>query len=327
MEKVSVIIPVYNGEKYLERTLNSVLAQTFKDFEVICINDLSKDNSLEILKEYEKKDNRIKIINNSQNLGAALTRNVGIDNAKGKYIYFLDADDYIDEKYLECMVQKIENENCNIVLNMSIQSESNGTFSLFHHPSMPQIKPEGQYLDKITTIHDAPCFIWARIYRKSFLNDNKLRFLDIHATDDVVFNAIVNMYTDKTFVFYGEKYHYTVNNTSLTGIAKSVDDRDLQHIKAHSMIYDYLKEHNKLDNRLKLFRVYPFIKVDTDEKFVFYKNFFEKIETDFHENESIYNEMEKYFAYSLLNTSTYDEYLKNYNKIVSIGFLRRGVKK
>jgi len=327
MEKVSVIIPVYNGEKYLERTLNSVLAQTFKDFEVICINDLSKDNSLEILKEYEKKDNRIKIINNSQNLGAALTRNVGIDNAKGKYIYFLDADDYIDEKYLECMVQKIENENCNIVLNMSIQSESNGTFSQFHHPSMPQIKPEGQYLDKITTIHDAPCFIWARIYRKSFLNDNKLRFLDIHATDDVVFNAIVNMYTDKTFVFYGEKYHYTVNNTSLTGIAKSVDDRDLQHIKAHSMIYDYLKEHNKLDNRLKLFRVYPFIKVDTDEKFVFYKNFFEKIETDFHENESIYNEMEKYFAYSLLNTSTYDEYLKNYNKIVSIGFLRRGVKK
>ena len=325
---VSVIIPVYNGGKYLERTLNSVLNQNFKDYEVICINDVSKDNSLEILEDFAKKDSRIKVIDNEKNMGAALARNVGIDIADGEYIYFLDADDYIDEKYLECMVEKIEQENCEIVLNMSIQSESNGTISQFHHPSMPKINPEGEYLDKITTIHDAPCFIWARLYRKSFLNENNLRFLDIHATDDVVFNAIVDMYVDKTFVFYGEKYHYTVNNTSVTGVAKTVDDRDLQHIKAHSMIYDYLKDHNKLDDKLKLFRVYPFMKVDTEEKFEFYKKFFEKIEKDFHKNENIYNDMEKFFAYSLLNTKTYEDYLKNYNKVVTIGFLRRnGVKK
>ena len=218
---------------------------------------------------------------------------------------------------------KIEKEKCDIVLNMSIQSESNGTVFQFHHPSMPEINKNGEYLDKITTIHDAPCFIWARIYKKLFLKDNNLRFLDIHATDDVVFNAIVSMHCDKTFVFYGEKYHYTVNSTSVTGVAKSVDDRDLQHIKAHSMIYDFLKEHSKLDDRLKLFRVYPFMKVDTEEKFKFYKKFFEKIEVDFHKNENIYNEMEKYFAHSLLNTSSYEDYLKNYNKVVTIGFLRR----
>ena len=323
MAKVSVIIPIFNGEKYITKTLSSVLNQTFKDFEVICINDQSKDSSLEILEEFSKKDSRIKVINNPHNMGAALTRNVGIDLAEGEYIYFLDADDYIDEKYLECMVDKIEQEKCDIVLNMSIQSESNGIVSQFKHPSMPKIDPNGEYLDKITTIHDAPCFIWARIYRKSFLNKYDLRFLDIHATDDVVFNAITDMYVEKTFIFYGEKYHYTVNNTSVTGIAKSVDDRDYQHIKAHSMIYDYLKKHNELDSRLKLFRVYPFMKVDTEEKFLFYKKFFEKIEPDFHKNENIYNEMEKFFAYSLLNTKTYEEYMKNYNKVVTIGFLRR----
>ena len=93
------------------------------------------------------------------------------------------------------------------------------------------------------------------------------------------------------------------------------------------MIYDYLKEHNIPDNELKLFRVYPFIKVDSEEKFIFYKNFFEKISADFYKNENIYNEMEKFFAYSLLNTSTYEEYLKNYNKVVTIGFLRRGAHK
>jgi len=323
MVKLSVIIPVYNGDKYIANGLDSLLNQTFKDFEVICINDCSTDNSFKILKEYALKDNRIIIINNEKNLGAALTRNVGINRAKGEYIYFLDADDYIDEKYLECMVQKIEQEKCDVVLNLSILNETNGNSFPYKHPSMPEINPDGEYLDKITTIHDAPCFIWARIYRKSFLNENKLRFLDIHATDDVVFNAIVDMYVDKTFVFYGEKYHYTVNNTGVTGTAKTVDDRDLQHIKAHSMIYDYLKEHNKLDDRLKLFRVYPFMKVDTEEKFEYYKKFFEKIEPDFHKNEDIYNDMEKFFAYSLLNTSSYEEYLKNYNKVVTIGFLRR----
>ena len=323
MVKLSVIIPVYNGDKYIANGLDSLLNQTFKDFEVICINDCSTDNSFKILKEYALKDNRIIIINNEKNLGAALTRNVGINRAKGEYIYFLDADDYIDEKYLECMVKKIEQEKCDVVLNLSILNETNGNSFPYKHPSMPEINPDGEYLDKITTIHDAPCFIWARIYRKSFLNENKLRFLDIHATDDVVFNAIVDMYVDKTFVFYGEKYHYTVNNTGVTGTAKTVDDRDLQHIKAHSMIYDYLKEHNKLDDRLKLFRVYPFMKVDTEEKFEYYKKFFEKIEPDFHKNEDIYNDMEKFFAYSLLNTSSYEEYLKNYNKVVTIGFLRR----
>lgn len=323
MPEVSVIIPVYNSGKYLKRTLESVINQTFKDFEVLCVNDCSTDNSLEILEEFAKQDKRIKIINNTKNIGSALSRNAGIDNARGEYIYFLDSDDYIEQKYLECMVEKIEQENCDIVLNLSVIQETNGTQKPYQHPSMPEIQPDGQYIDNIAVIHDAPCFIWARLYRKSFLNDNNLRFLDIHATDDVVFNAIVDMYCDKTFVFYGEKYHYTVNYTSVTGVAKTVDDRDLQHIKAHSMIYDYLKKQGKLDGRLKLFRVYPFMKVDSEEKFDYYKKFFEKIEADFHKNEDIYNEMEKFFAYSLLNTATYDEYLKNYNKIVTIGFLRQ----
>ena len=321
--KISVIIPVYNAGKYISKTLESVLSQTFKDFELLCINDCSTDNSLDILEEFAKKDGRLKIINNEQNLGAALTRNVGIDCAKGEYIYFLDADDYIDENYLEVMLEKIEQENCEIVLNLSVINEAGAAATTYKHPSMPKINPNGEYLDNITTIHDAPCFIWARIYRKAFLDKYNLRFLNIHATDDVVFNAIVDMYVDKTFVFYGENYHYTVNNTSVTGIAKSVDDRDLQHIKAHSMIYDYLKEHNKLDDRLKLFRVYPFMKVDTEEKFYYYKMFFEKIRLDFYKNEGIYNDMEKFFVESVLSSSTHSKYLQNYNKIVTIGFLRR----
>ena len=322
MTKISVIIPVYNAEKYISRCLDSVKNQTLTDIEIICINDRSTDGSLEILEEYSGKDGRITIDNNEENIGSALTRNKGIEEAAGEYIYFLDADDYIDEKYLENMYNTIEGKDCDIVLNMSIISESNGKQNKYVHPSMPEINSEGEYLDNITVIHDAPPFIWARLYKKSFLDKYNLRFFDLHA-DDVVFNAITNMYCDKTFVYNGENYHYTVHNMSMTAQAEASDNKDLNHIKAHSLVYDYLKEHNKLDRRLKLFRVYPFLKVDTEEKFNYYKKFFEKIKQDFHKNENIYNEMEKYFAYSLLNSKDYEEYLKNYNKIVTIGFIRR----
>ena len=220
------------------------------------------------------------------------------------------------------MFEKAELSNCEIVLNVSIQSERNNAISEFYHSTMPDIPKDGIILDNITAIHDTPPFIWARLYKKSFLDKYNLRFFDLHA-DDVVFNAITNMYCDKTFVYNGENYHYTVHNMSMTAQAEASDNKDLNHIKAHSLVYDYLKEHNKLDRRLKLFRVYPFLKVDTEEKFNYYKEFFEKIKQDFHKNEDIYNEMEKYFAYSLLNSKDYEEYLKNYNKIVTIGFIRR----
>ena len=94
MPKVSVIIPVYNTEKYLKKCLDSVCNQTLSDIEIICIDDCSTDNSLNILKEYTLKDNRIKLIEFKENKGAAVARNTGIDEAKGEYIGFIDSDDY-----------------------------------------------------------------------------------------------------------------------------------------------------------------------------------------------------------------------------------------
>ena len=321
-KSVSVIIPIYNSEKYLKKTLDSILNQTFKDLEVICINDCSTDNSPEILKEYSSNDKKIKLMNLHQNIGAARSRNIGIESAKGKYIYFLDSDDYIDKNYLECMVDKLERENCDIALNLSILNEINGSSLPYKHPSMPVINPDGEFIDSVTAIHEAPCFIWARMYRKSFLQEHNLRFIDTQA-DDVVFNTITNIYCEKTFIFYGGSYHYTVNETGMTGKMELDNTKDINHIKAHSIIYDYLMEHNMLNNNLKLFRVYPFLKVDTVKKFDYYKKFFKNIENDFHKNENIYNEIEKFFAYCILNSSNYEEYLKNYNKIVTMAFLRR----
>nr|MCR4662874.1 glycosyltransferase [Endomicrobiaceae bacterium] len=106
MPKVSVIVPVYNVEQYLRQCLDSIINQTFKDFECICVNDGSTDNSLTILQEYSKKDNRIKIIN-QKNSGSSVSRNNGIKQALGQYVSFVDADDWITDNYLEILYNKI----------------------------------------------------------------------------------------------------------------------------------------------------------------------------------------------------------------------------
>ncbi len=109
-ELISIIVPVYNAEKFISETINTVLKQTYKNWELILINDCSKDNSIKIIKTY--KDDRIKLVNNDKNCGAALTRNNGIKEAKGRYICFLDADDLWDKEKLEKQLRFMKKFDC-----------------------------------------------------------------------------------------------------------------------------------------------------------------------------------------------------------------------
>lgn len=121
---ISVIIPVYNVKKYLRRCLDSLVNQTISDIEIICINDGSTDSSLEILKEYAKKDERIKIINQeNQKQGAA--RNRGLEVAQGEFITFVDSDDWVDADYLEELYNAIINSNVNIAVASMIRNKGN----------------------------------------------------------------------------------------------------------------------------------------------------------------------------------------------------------
>lgn len=116
MSKVSIIMPVYNAEKYLCEAIESVLNQTYTDFELLLINDRSTDNSKGICVEYSKKDNRIILLeNNSESHGPGPTRNIGLDHAIGEYIYFMDADDWIEDCLLQCVVNRMQETNADIV--------------------------------------------------------------------------------------------------------------------------------------------------------------------------------------------------------------------
>lgn len=112
--KVSIIVPVYNVEKYIDRCLNSLVNQTLKEIEIIIVNDNTPDNSMKICEEYAKRDNRIKIYNKEQNEGLGLTRNYGIKKANGEYIAFVDSDDYVDNDFYEKLYNKIIKTNSDI---------------------------------------------------------------------------------------------------------------------------------------------------------------------------------------------------------------------
>ena len=121
MSKVSVIMPIYNAEKYLSEAIESVLNQTYANFELLLINDASTDRSKEICNEYSKKDSRIVMLeNSSENHGPGPTRNIGLDYATGEYIYFMDADDWVENELLELAVKRIEKDGSDMVAFGSI---------------------------------------------------------------------------------------------------------------------------------------------------------------------------------------------------------------
>lgn len=113
-EKVSIIVPMYNAEKFIEKTIESVLAQTYQNWEMLIMNDVSTDNSLAIVSLYAKKDERIKIVNTEKNVGVVKGRNFLIDLASGKYIAFLDADDYWHNEKLEKQIKFMKEKNASI---------------------------------------------------------------------------------------------------------------------------------------------------------------------------------------------------------------------
>ena len=127
--KVTVILSVYNGEKYLKKALDTIVNQSLEDLEIILINDGSSDSSLDILKEYEKNDNRIIIIDNHKNLGLGTSRNKGLDIAHGEYISFVDSDDWIRKECLEVSYSRAKKYNTDITMFQTTNyNDNDGTF-------------------------------------------------------------------------------------------------------------------------------------------------------------------------------------------------------
>ena len=209
---ISIIIPVYNVEKYLHICINSVLKQTYGDFEAICIDDASTDSSPEILEYFAQKDSRIKIIKNETNKGLGPSRNVGIEAAKGKYILFLDSDDWYSFNTLETLVEEVEKNDSEVLIFKNIvYYEERKQFGIEQFYDMNFLS---KYENKIFNHWDLNKKLFAiplgacnKLYLKSFIEENNIRFPDknyIH--EDNPFSCKVLICAER--ISYINKYFY-----------------------------------------------------------------------------------------------------------------------
>ena len=231
--KISIIVPVYNVEKYLSRCLESLLTQSFKDIEIIAINDGSTDSSLQILNNYAVKDDRLKVIDKA-NGGVSSARNAGIDAASGDYIGFVDPDDWIDSDMYEIMYQTAQTEKADIVMCSYIREfGSHSKEKDFHLPEKVCYYNEevqtnimrrlvGPLNEEVGNpeLLDAWGTVWSKIYKTELIKENELWFTDlskIGTNEDTLFN-IQAFYYANSFVFLNQPfYHYwRANDTSVT---------------------------------------------------------------------------------------------------------------
>ena len=252
MEKdlISIVVPVYNVEKYIPRCIESILNQTYKNWEVIFINDGSKDNSLEVLKNYQKKDNRIKIID-KKNEGSGVARNIGIEKSEGKYLAFLDSDDWYEKDFLEKLYNNLKENNSDVSMcnpRMTYDDrQKNKNINIYHFDRIELNKnPE-----KILGILAMPV-IWNKLYKKEVVVSNGIRFPNYSFSEDVEFLYKVFLYVSKVSKVEEYLYNYYQRDNSET---KKIKRESIEQVyKVIENIESYVK--NNFIDKLGVFQQY-----------------------------------------------------------------------
>lgn len=222
--KVSIIIPVYNAEKYIAKCLDSLINQTLKEIEIIIVNDKTPDNSMEICKKYAERDKRIKIYNKEKNEGHGLTRNYAIKKAKADIIGFVDADDYVDLDYFEKMYNKITETNTDICFAeyLQIRNQEEKEYKKYKIPFEDEIEPAKNVLSYIfqNITNSNKCSIctavWQAVYRKSVIEENNLLFVSRkYFAEDTIFFFDYLMNCKSVSFARNTYYYYFYNEQSI----------------------------------------------------------------------------------------------------------------
>ncbi len=255
--KISVIIPCYNAEKYLDRCIKSVINQTYRNLELICIDDCSTDSTNSILHSYKSLDSRVKVYKNNHNIGLSATRNRGLKYCTGKYVFFLDSDDSITNDAFEQLSNFSKDKNLDIVLFNATQIENEKNFIL-----------KRQYtFDKIITGKEVLCLAynsnnldfypaWVNLYKLSFLRKNKITFFENIYHEDILYTFIIFFKAKKVGLINKEFYNYYKNPNTITTM--KINSHHIESlVVVYAEIYKFL---NKCKNHdfLKVISMYLF---------------------------------------------------------------------
>lgn len=253
----SVIIPCYNVENYIARTINSVLEQTFNDFEIILVNDGSVDNTGKILDEYLKKDTRIKVIH-QKNRGVSEARNTGIREAKGKYIYFLDGDDYVSTSYFEDMSKIILKNNLEIIISPYYIEKNNKKFLLISNIKEKYYNRDF-ILKNLFTRKICKAAIGTSLIKKEIIVKNNIFFNEkLSYSED--YHFIIRIFFKAKNFYYTNKPYFTYVQREGSAINSKLNLKRLDTLKALIDLENNLNIENKnLKNYFYLFYAINFI--------------------------------------------------------------------
>ena len=244
--KVSVIVPVYNVEKYLEECLSSIVNQTYKNIEIIIVNDGSTDNSYKIIESFKNKYDYIKVIA-QKNKGLSAARNEGLKYAQGEYIYWIDSDDWIVKNSLKIIVEKLKKNNPDI-LKFNYYRHINGCLEK-HNSLKSGYYEKPSIVDNLlkSAVIDVSAFgftAWSHIYKTSYLRENKLEFVSerIIGSEDFLFNFQAYMCANKIEVLDEPLYYYDLREGSLSQSYKSGLDKKFTVL--YTTLLEWIHEHN-----------------------------------------------------------------------------------
>lgn len=258
MIKISVLMPCYNAAQWLDKSIGSVLAQTLTDFELICIDDGSKDDTPQILMEYAKKDARIKLIIQS-NHGAGESRNIGIRNSKGEYLFFMDADDWIDKNFLETVYNVARNSNADVV-------ETTKSYNVWSPDKLKLFNKRNAHGFCANGVAFRRDVIWDKLFKADFIKNNNITFSNGLCHNDAFFLLQslffkAKVVRENTAIYY----HNKANETSIrykTSDKKLLSQLDMfileiEFLNSHFFnYYDYNNNYKKLVHTAKIKRKY-----------------------------------------------------------------------
>lgn len=250
MVKVSVIVPVYNNEEYLDKCLSSLIGQSLEDIEIICVNDGSGDSSLDILNKYKQKDNRIVVLS-QENQGAGASRNNGIDIANGEYISFVDADDWLEENALKKLYENAVRNNSDVVLFNSVERwPDSQTKERIYIPPNDETDYDNLVFDynySKNLVMNAMFVVWSKIYKTSFIKENNIRFDTYKIFNDVQFHVESMLLSERMSYVPDILYNYNKLNESSLQTSKSNSNKRILVFDVFDGVENFLKQHNLFD--------------------------------------------------------------------------------
>ena len=254
--KISVIVPIYKVEKYLRRCIDSIINQTFKNIEIILVNDGSPDNCPKICEEYKNKDNRIIIIN-QENQGLSAARNSGIRIARGQYLVFIDSDDYIEEDMIEYLYEGIVKYDVDISCCGYVAVYDNGIKEKITVPSEDTIYKKEEALNILLLNGYIDVVAWNKLYKKELFNN--ILYPTGKLYEDMLTTYKLISVSDKILLRPKEKYFYCKRNDSIGG--NQFSNKTLELLKACDEVYNYVAKEYKATPILEIARIQWYVVV------------------------------------------------------------------